>query len=1453
MFQIYNAKTNRQKKSWAVKNIIGLIFCIISQTVFSQTIVVTTTNDVVDGNTTNIATLTGAPGADGLISLREAVMATNGEPSGSNITISLPAAILILSIAGTGETAGAPNAAIGDLDLLAPATGTKTVSINGAGPASTIISQTTGADRIIDAHPNSTVAGGGNITLNISGVKITGGVASAPVSGGAILAGRPSDVTTLTNCLFDLNSATANGGAISQSSGLASHNLTITNCTFTNNTAGGAGGAVSYNGLGIVLITGSIFTSNKTTITGGDGGALSTTGGGNGGTYTVEKNTFLNNQALNPTSHAGAVLNTNGALTLRYNRFIGNTCANTSNPPLANVIAQTGGSTVNTTIADNNWWGVNTGPGTNDATALAAGGTMTLTKWLQLKTTASPNPICNTTAGLGNTTTVTTSFLSNSAGEAILLANLPVLIGLPVTWSQTLGSLSSQQSTIQASGTATALFTSNGTGGTATVNTQVDNVPASETSPARANITVNTLPIVTNPVNTTACVGGTATFTSTITGTPPPTIHWRIGTTALVDGLQASGSTVSGANTATLTITNVQLGDALTNYNVEASNHCGTANSSSATLTVNIPSIAPSSISGTTIYCNPGSTTLTAVGGTLGTGANYQWGTGSVVGTSPLAGETSSTLTVSPTITTTYWVRIENTAAPCDPNTSGVTQVVTVNQPSVAPTSITGTSTICNGSSTTLTAVGGTLGTGANYQWGTGSIVGTSPLVGETSSTLTVSPTSTTTYWVRIENTAAPCTANTGGVTQEVAVNQPSVAPTSIAGTTTICNGSSTILTAIGGTLGAGANYQWGTGSIVGTSPLTGETSSTLTVSPTSTTTYWVRIENTTAPCPASTDGPTQVVTVNQLSVAPTGATGTTTICNGGSTILTVAGGTKGTGATTEWFTGSCDGTPAGTGDAITVSPTSTTTYYVRYSGTCNTTTCAEVTVSIASNNSISLTSAAGTDAQAVCDNATITDITYATTGATGASVTGLPAGVNGSWLANVVTISGSPTVGGTFNYTVTLTGGCGNVSTTGSITVSTFPVVTAPTVTQPTCAVPTGTIVVNATGSSGTLEYRLNAGEWGTSNTFDLLAPGDYNIYVRYQNSSCVSIYSSNPVSIIAATGCTEPPVITCPSNITTAAASGECDASVSFAATATGIPSPTIVYKIGSTTITSPYTFPVGTTTVNCTATNSEGTDNCSFTVTVTDDQAPVINTNPNPIVLLWSPNHKYQKITVSQCVSSVTDNCGNILVANVVITHVTSDEAENAPGNADGNTTDDMKIASNCKSVELRRERMDGGNGRVYTIHLKVTDVNGNTATATVKAVAPISQSGVTAVDNGPVYTESGPCQIATRSSSSQLITKNTEVKEYIMAQNYPNPFSTISTIRYELPVDAHVSLSVYNQLGQKVAQLTEGNMSAGYHQARVDATKLAAGIYLYRLLAIDANGKPFVISKKMIVAK
>jgi len=111
----------------------------------------------------------------------------------------------------------------------------------------------------------------------------------------------------------------------------------------------------------------------------------------------------------------------------------------------------------------------------------------------------------------------------------------------------------------------------------------------------------------------------------------------------------------------------------------------------------------------------------------------------------------------------------------------------------------------------------------------------------------------------------------------------------------------------------------------------------------------------------------------------------------------------------------------------------------------CNTVMVATPTVTVASNTTtITLTSAVGTDAQTACINTPITNITYSTTGATGATFSGLPAGVTGNWADNVVTISGSPTttVGSPFNYTVTLTGGSSSTMATGSITVIPTPIV---------------------------------------------------------------------------------------------------------------------------------------------------------------------------------------------------------------------------------------------------------------------------------------------------------------------------------------------------------------------------------------------------------------------------
>jgi hypothetical protein len=72
-------------------------------------------------------------------------------------------------------------------------------------------------------------------------------------------------------------------------------------------------------------------------------------------------------------------------------------------------------------------------------------------------------------------------------------------------------------------------------------------------------------------------------------------------------------------------------------------------------------------------------------------------------------------------------------------------------------------------------------------------------------------------------------------------------------------------------------------------------------------------------------------------------------------------------------------------------------------------------------------------------------------------------------------------------------------------------------------------------------------------------------------------------------------------------------CKASVSFAATATGVPAPSITYKIGNTVIIFPYVFSKGTTTVTAIASNGAGPDaTCTFTVTVVCGGGPVTTTS-------------------------------------------------------------------------------------------------------------------------------------------------------------------------------------------------------------------------------------------------
>lgn len=161
------------------------------------------------------------------------------------------------------------------------------------------------------------------------------------------------------------------------------------------------------------------------------------------------------------------------------------------------------------------------------------------------------------------------------------------------------------------------------------------------------------------------------------------------------------------------------------------------------------------------------------------------------------------------------------------------------------------------------------------------------------------------------------------------------------------------------------------------------------------------------------------------------------------------------------------------------------------------------------------LTSGNGTDAQAVCINSPIVDITYyLTPGITGASASDLPAGVSGVYSPNLFTISGTPLVTGEFNYTVTTTGICfiGPSTATGKITASDIPAVPTGNALQSFCKIDGPTVAdLTATGT-GIQWYQSSTGGTALETTASLTT-GNY--YASQTVNGCESTLRL-PVSVI-------------------------------------------------------------------------------------------------------------------------------------------------------------------------------------------------------------------------------------------------------------------------------------------------------------------------------------------------
>ena len=321
------------------------------------------------------------------------------------------------------------------------------------------------------------------------------------------------------------------------------------------------------------------------------------------------------------------------------------------------------------------------------------------------------------------------------------------------------------------------------------------------------------------------------------------------------------------------------------------------------------------------------------------------------------------------------------------------------------------------------------------------------------------------------------------------------------------------------------------------------------------------------------TDGQSKNISVTTCCVGSTAPTEATTsnnnFCSGGSTTLGINGGSLGTGASWKWYTGGCGtengGTLVHTGASFLVSPTTTTVYYVRAEGTCGTTICRSVTVTVkpvpgkpsisVENNCGSSTLTASGEAGASFtwnDNSTtnprtvtsggsftvIQTVNGCTSQASDAAaaapktipgkptiavqnncdgtstltVSGLDAGATVNWTDAPTNHSNprSVSVAGNYSATQTASNGCtGSASDAAAAAPNTNP--STPyikIITSPSCSSSTGTLRVKVSDQVDyTSDYEFsNGGSYQNSPDFTFTAGGGYNITVRRKGTNCTS-----------------------------------------------------------------------------------------------------------------------------------------------------------------------------------------------------------------------------------------------------------------------------------------------------------------------------------------------------------
>jgi hypothetical protein len=558
-------------------------------------------------------------------------------------------------------------------------------------------------------------------------------------------------------------------------------------------------------------------------------------------------------------------------------------------------------------------------------------------------------------------------------------------------------------------------------------------------------VTVNALPTatITTTTPTTFCTGGSVVLTSSAGSS----YKWN-NAAGVIAGATNSTYTATAAGSYTVTVTNA--------------NNCS-ATSTATTVTVNTLPTATISTTTPTTFCTGGSVVLTS-----STGSSYKWNNAAGV----IAGATNSTYTA--TAAGSYTVTVTN-ANNCSATSTATT--VTVNTLPTATISTTTSTTFCTGGSVVLTS-----SAGSSYKWNNAAGV----IAGATNSTYTA--TTAGSYTVTVTN-ANNCSATSTATA--VTVNAAPTVTITTTTPTTFCTGGSVVLTS-----SAGSSYQWNNAAGV----ITGATNSTYTAITAGS--YTVTVTNAGG-CSGTSTSTATTVTVNALPTATITTTTPTTICTGGSVVLTSSAGSS-----YKW------------NNAAGVIAGATNSTYAA-------TTAGSYTVTVTNANNCFATSTATTVTVNTLPTATITTttpITFCTGGSVGLNAntgTGLTYKWNNAAgvIAGATNATYTATTAGTYTVTVTNANNCSATSTGTIVTVNTTPTAAVSTATSTTFCTG-GSVGLNANTGTG-LTYKWNnatgviAG--ATSATYTATTAGSYTVTVTNANN-CSATSTATTVTVSAA-----------------------------------------------------------------------------------------------------------------------------------------------------------------------------------------------------------------------------------------------------------------------------------------------------------------------------------------------